>query len=288
MTPRDNLLAVAVAAIWGFAFVPIRLGVEEMPPLLLTAMRFLFSAVPAIAFVRPPRAPARLVVAFGIVLGVVKFGLLFTAMKLGMPVGLSSLVMQMQVFFTIVLAAVLLRERPTRLQLLAIAIALAGIGIIALSKDRGAPLGPFLMALAAAFCWGVANMLARQAKGADMLAFIVWSSLVAPAPLLALSLLIEGPAAVTAALSHPSWTVIGSVLFLAYGATLFCFSVWTRLLKTYPAAVVTPFALLVPVSGFLSGWLVMGEAMPPAVIAGSALVLLGLAINVFGPRLTRR
>lgn len=288
MSLRDILLAVAVAALWGFAFVPIRLGVEEMPPLLMTGLRFLFSAVPAILFIRPPKAPVALVVAFGFVLGVVKFGLLFTAMKLGMPAGLSSLVMQMQVFFTILLAALVARETPTRLQLVAAAVALSGVAVIALSKGRGAPLVPFLMMLFASFVWGVANMLARMAREADMLAFIVWSSLVSPLPLFALSLAFDGPAAVAGALTHPSWLGAASVLFLAFGATLFCFSVWTRLLKTYPAAVVTPFALLVPVFGFFSGWLFLGEAMAPSAILGSALVLAGLAVNVFGPRLYRR
>ncbi|HRK24869.1 MAG TPA: EamA family transporter, partial [Beijerinckiaceae bacterium] len=168
MTPRDTVLAIVVAALWGFAFVPIRIGVGEMPPLVLTALRFFFSAVPFVFFIRPPKAPAWLVVAFGLTLGVVKFGLLFTGMKLGMPVGLSSLVMQMQVFFTILLAALIGREMPTRLQIIATLIALAGLGVIGLSDQRGAPLLPFLMLVLAAFVWSIANMLSRLAKGADM------------------------------------------------------------------------------------------------------------------------
>ena len=259
-----------------------------MPPLVLTALRFFFSAVPAVFFLRPPRAPARLVIAFGLVLGLVKFGLLFTAMKLGMPVGLASLVMQMQVFFTILLAAVVVREMPTRLQLVATAIAIAGVAVIAFSNSRGAPLLPFLMALAASFVWGIANMLARAAKGADMLSFVAWSGLVSPLPLLALAAWLDGPGIVLNALLRPGWVPIASALFMAYGATLFCFSVWGRLLNRYPAAVVTPFALLVPVFGFLCGAVFMGETIPVPVMIGSALVLAGLAINVFGPRLLGR
>ncbi|MCA0425013.1 MAG: EamA family transporter, partial [Proteobacteria bacterium] len=186
MTPRDILLAIAVAALWGFAFVPIRLGVGEMPPLVLTALRFFFSALPFAFFLKPPKAPAMIVIGFGAVLGIIKFGLLFTGMKLGMPAGLSSLIMQMQVFFTILLAALIARETPTRLQIIAIAVALGGVAIIAFSNDRGAPLLPFLMVLLASFFWGVANMLARRAGGADMLAFVVWASLVPPLPLIAL------------------------------------------------------------------------------------------------------
>lgn len=288
MTPRDILLAIAVAALWGFAFVPIRLGVEEMPPLVLTAMRFLFSAIPFVFFLKPPKAPVWVVVAFGFVLGVVKFGLLFMGMKLGMPVGLSSLVMQMQVFFTILLAALIAREMPTRLQLLAICVALTGIAIIAFSKSRGAPLVPFLMLLAASFVWGVANMLAKRAEGADMLSFVVWSSLVSPLPLLALSVWLDGWEAVTRPILHPTWLAIACIAFMSLGATIFCFSVWTRLLNRYHAAVVTPFALLVPIVGFFSGWLFLNEPLPLTVLIGTALVLTGLAINVFGPRLLAR
>lgn len=288
MTPRDILLAVAVAACWGFAFVPIRVGVQEMPPLLLTALRFFFSAIPMVFFLPPPKAPVWVVVTFGFVLGVIKFGTLFVAMKLGMPAGLSSLMMQMQVFFTILLAALLLRERPTRLQVIATLVALSGVALIALSDGRGAPMGPFLMVLFASFVWGVANLLSKRAGGADMLSFIVWSSLVPPLPLLCLSLWLDGKDAVLAPLLHPTWLAAACVVYVSLVATIFCFSVWTRLLNRYPTAVVTPFALLVPIFGFFSGWLVLDESIPPAVFAGALLVLTGLAINVFGPRLLRK
>lgn len=288
MTPRDIMLAVIVAALWGFAFVPIRLGVQEMPPLALTAWRFALSALPLVFFLKPPKVPVWLVVAFGITLGVIKFGLLFVGMKLGMPAGLSSLIMQMQVFFTILLAALVLKEVPTRLQMLATGVAISGVAVIAFSNARGAPLGPFLMVLLASFIWGIANMLAKRAAGADMLSFVAWSSLASPLPLLALSAWLDGPAVTLAALTHPGWLPIGSALFLGYGATIFCFSIWASLLNRYPAPVVTPFALLVPVFGFLSGWLFLNEPMPAPVMIGSALVLLGLALNIFGPRLMRR
>lgn len=288
MTLRDIVLAVAVAACWGFAFVPIRLGVEELPPLLFTALRFFFSAVPAVFFLKPPKAPWRLVAGFGFVLGVVKFGLLFTAMKLGMPAGLSSLVMQMQVFFTVALAALVLRETPTRLQVIAMVVALSGVAVIAFSNGRGAPVLPFLMVLSAAFFWGIANLIAKQAEGADMLSFVVFASLVPPLPLALLSLMIEGPVAVTQSLASAGWLAAACVAFVSLVATLFCFSIWTRLLNRYPAAVVTPFALLIPFFGFLSGSVFLGESIPLPVLVGTALVMTGLCITIFGPRLVAR
>ncbi|MEO7500351.1 MAG: EamA family transporter, partial [Casimicrobiaceae bacterium] len=108
---RDFALLLLVVALLGFSFVPIKLGLREIPPFALAGLRFLFAAVPLVFFVRPPRMPIGLIVAYGFAIGVVQFGLLFFGMKLGMPAGLSSLVIQLQVFFTIGLAIALLGDR---------------------------------------------------------------------------------------------------------------------------------------------------------------------------------
>lgn len=288
MTLRDMLLAIAVAAIWGGNFVVMRLGVDEMPPFLLTALRFLFSAFPAVFFIARPKAPARLVVAYGLFLGVGQFGSLFMALKLGMPTGLASLVVQTQVFFTIALSAATFGERPTRLQMIAGLCAIAGIVIIGSDTSAQTPLLPFLIVLLGAFSWAIANVIAKKARGADMLSFVVWSSLASPVPLLLLSLAMDGAAAVSAPLLHPTWTAVLCIFVQAVPATIFGFSVWSQLLNRYSAATVAPFALLIPIFGLLSGWLFLGErpfSIP--VIVGALLVLLALSLNVFGPRLLR-
>ena len=114
MSARDTVLAVVVAAVWGVCFVPIKWGVMEIPPLMFSAFRFFFAAVPAVLFIAPPRAPVPLVISYGLAIGVAQFGLLFIAINLGMPVGLSSLVMQLHAFFTIFLAWLLMGETPSR------------------------------------------------------------------------------------------------------------------------------------------------------------------------------
>lgn len=286
MTPRDMLLAIAVAAIWGGNFVVMRLGVDEMPPFLLTALRFFFSAIPAIFFIPRPRAATHLVVAYGLFLGVVQFGSLFTALKLGMPTGLASLVVQMQVFFTIAFSAALFGEVPTRLQIIAGATAMLGIVIIGSDSGKQAPLLPFIIVLVGAMGWAIANVIAKRARGADMLSFVVWSSLAAPLPLLVLSLIVDGYEAVRAPLANPTWTAAICIFIQAVPATIFGFSVWSRLLNRYSAATVAPFALLIPIFGLLSGWFFLNErpfSIP--VIIGSVLVLVALSLNVFGARL---
>jgi len=288
MPIRHILLAIAVAIVWGLSFIAIRWGVDEVPPLLLTALRYVFAALPAVFFVKRPAVSLPLLVGYGLAIGVGQFGLLFIAIKLGMPAGLGSLVIQLQVFFTIFLAFVFFGERPGLAQLGGAGVALAGIAVIALERLEGAALLPLLMTIAAAVCWGLGNSASKQAGRVDMLGLVVWSALVPPIPLLLASLLLDGPGVLPTALSHLTWRGIGSIAFMSYVATLFGFGAWAWLLSRYPASQVTPFALFVPVAGIASGALLLNEAITSTEIAGSVLVFAGLLINVFGPRLMKR
>lgn len=287
MTLRHILLAILVAAIYGVAFVFIKLGVNEIPPLLLTGYRYLFAAVPLVFFVGRPDVSPRWLIAYGLMQAVVMFGLIFTAIAWGMPAGLASIVVQVQVFFTMAFSIGLFGERPDRPQLLGAAIALGGIAAIGTARADAAPLLPFALVVASAAAWGAANVIAKAAIPQKMLQFVVWSALAAPLPLFFLSMLLEGtrfgmPPAT------PSLAAIGSILVLAWPTTVFAFTAWVWLLRRYPAATVTPFALLIPVFGISSTALAFGETMSPVVWAGAALVFAGLLINVFGGRLTRK
>lgn len=282
------LLALMVVAIWGFNFVVVKVGLADVPPLFLTALRFVFAAFPAIFFLKRPPVSWRLILTFGLVFGVVKFGLLFVGMKVGMPAGLSSIVLQMQVFFTIGLAWAVYAERPLPIQFLGAGVAIAGMAVIGAARWQGAAFLPFALLIASAAAWGVSNMLIKRAGRIDMLAFIVWTSLVPILPLLALSLVFEGPQAIGAVIAHPSWTAIGAVAYLAVPTTLFGYGMWSHLLSRHPAATVTPLALLVPVFGMASATLVLGEPFGPLEILGAALVFAGLVTNVLGPRVALR
>ena len=287
MSLRDMLLAVAVAAVWGISFIAIKWGVEDMPALMFSALRFALAALPAIFFVRPPRTSAWLVVAYGLAIGVAQFGLLFLAIRLGMPAGLASLVIQLQVFFTILIARFVLHEKPGRAQVTGAVIAFAGVALIGSARAGGAALWPFLLTIAAALSWGIGNVIGKQAGRVDMMAFTIWSSLAAPLPLVGLSLVFEGTAGI-AALAHPHLFTLGCALFLAYAATLFGYGAWARLLSRHPAAQVTPFALLVPVFGMGSAWLIFGEHASMVEWTGAGLVLAGLSFNLVGGRFAGR
>lgn len=285
MPIRDTLLALLVVFIWGTSFLAIRFGVDDVPPLTLTALRFLFTALPAAFFVPRPNVPGWTLVGYGTALGIIKFSLLFSAIKLGMPIGLTSVVAQLQVFFTLGIAAVIFGETPSRLQVTGAGLAFLGIVLFGWERAQGAPLGPFLMVIGAAFFWGVANAIGKKAGTRDMLGFIVWSSLVVPVPLLALSVIVDGPAAIGAALLPPSLKTTLSITYLAVAATLVGFGLWSSLLARHPVAQVAPFALLIPLVGFACGVFVLGESVTLLTLAGTGVVLAGLAINVFGDRL---
>ncbi len=284
MKPLDIVAASVAAIVWGLSFIAIKYGVETAPPFLLTALRFAFAAFPLALFVKPPAAPWGLVALYGALIGVGQFGLLFLSIEQGMPVGLASLVIQMQVYFTILFAALYFGERPTRPQLFSAGVALAGMALIASARWAHASLGPFALTLAAAVCWGAGNVVGKRMGRVDPLALIAWSSLVAPLPMLALSAA-TAPQATWTALAHPSLKLALSVAALAYGGTLFSYSLWARLMSKYPAAAVTPFALLVPVVGMVAASLLFQERASAAEIFGALLVMIGLALNVFGGRL---
>jgi O-acetylserine/cysteine efflux transporter len=287
MPTRHAFLAVLIAAVWGVNFVVIHVGLEHFPPLLFSALRFTFVALPAVFFVGPPRVRWYWVLAVGGSLGVLSFGLLFVGIDQGMPAGLSSLVLQTQVIFTVAFAALTLGERPPRPQLVGGAIALVGLVVIATDRAGSAPLLPFVLVIGAAAAWGVANVCTRQAQPPDGLALMVWASLVAPLPLLALSLAFDGPHAIGAALGGIDVGGLAALAYIVGPSTLFGFACWTGLLRRYPAATVAPFTLLVPVFGIAAAALTLGERPSVAELAGGVVVIAGLLYGL-APRQSQR
>jgi O-acetylserine/cysteine efflux transporter len=282
------LLALAVVAVWGTNFVVIRWGLDGLPPFLFATLRFAFSAVPWLLFVPRPTAPWRSVAAFGVLLGAGQFGLLFLGINGHIAPGLASLVVQMQVFFTIGLSLWLMRERVRGFQLAGLALALVGLGVIVTHLDATVTLLGLGLILGAGFFWACANLIIKSLGPVNMLHFMVWSSVFAVPPLLLLSLLTEGPTLIAQSLRAADGVVWASVAWQALGNSLFGYGAWNWLLARHPAATVTPMALLVPVFGMSASALSLGEAMPAWKLGACALVLGGLAVIVFWPRLQAR
>jgi O-acetylserine/cysteine efflux transporter len=293
MSPAHMGLAFLVVLIWGTNFVVAKVALADFPPLLFVVLRFVFSALPLVFFLDRPRTPWRWLALYGVFLGVGQFGLLFYAMVADISPGLASLVVQAQVFFTIGLSAWLFRERIGRVTIAGSAVAIGGLALIASRLDGSSTHAGLALVLAAAFFWACANIVVKKAYAQarekfSMVNFVAWASIFAIPPLAALSLAVEGPHAAWHALAHAGWGGWVAVAWQVLGNTLFAFAAWSFLLARYDAAVVSPYALLIPVFGMGASALVLGESLPAWKLAGGALVLGGIAIIVFvGARRSR-
>ena len=280
------LLALAVVAIWGTNFVVIRLGLDAFAPYTFAALRYTFSFLPFIFFIRKPAMTWGKLAAFGALIGVGQFGLLFWAMRSDISPGLASLVIQSQVFFTIGLAAALYRERLKALQWPAFALAIGGLAVVAthVSAGTGVTLFGVVLVTAAAVSWAAGNLVARAAGRVDALGFMVWSSPFAAAPLWVITLSQNGPTAVGESLSHAGWAAWLAVAWQSIGNTLFGYGAWNWLLARHAASTVTPTALLVPVFGMTASALALHEGLPAWKLGAAALVMGGLGLNLLATR----
>ena len=314
--PRHIALAVLVAVIWGANFVVIDLGLGDLPPTLFVALRFVVVLVPAIALVPRPKVPWQDVVTVGLFMSLGQFALLYTALSVGMPAGLASLVLQAQVVLTVLIAALTLRERPSRAQVVGVAVGAVGLGVVAVGRATTTPLVGLVLVVAAATSWAVGNVAARRASGrahrvvvaavpdagpdaVDVaprpsgfgagLSMTVWSALVVPLPLFALAVALDGPDEVVHALTHLTVPAVLSTLYTAWLASLVGYGIWNTLLARHRAAAVVPYTMLVPVVGLTTAWLVQGEAPNAWEATGGALLLLGVAVTtgVLDPRRRR-
>jgi O-acetylserine/cysteine efflux transporter len=274
--------------LWGLNFIAIKLGLGNMPPLLLATMRFIVLCLPAIFFLPRPPVAWRWLIALGLTLNVGQFTFLFWGMKLGMPAGLSSLVHQSQAFFTLLIAVLFIGERLHWNNLMGLIIAAIGMALIAAQQGSSMTAAGFWVTIIGAASWGAGNVIMRRATQGvppfSMLALVVWAGAVAILPLGLLSILIEGPAAWQTALHSFNWITAASIIYLAYFASLCGYGLWGKLLSRYPAATVSPFALLVPVVGMSSATLLLRESISLWQIIGAVLVMAGLIVHVFGGR----
>jgi len=282
MSSRDLLLALVVIVVWGLNFVVIMTGLQHMPPLLMGAMRFALVVFPAILFVKRPQVPWRWLLAYGLTISLGQFAFLFSAMAVGMPAGLASLVLQSQAFFTLLFAAMFIGERVRVANLLGLVVAAAGLSMIGMQVDRIMTLAGFLLTICAASMWALGNVITRRIGKVNLVGLVVWGNLVPALPFLALSWWLEGPAAIKGALSGFGLESMLVLVYLALGATLLGYSIWGRLLSRYPASQVAPFSLLVPVVGLTSASLLLGDRLSQWQMIGAVLVMLGLLINVCG------
>lgn len=275
---RDSLLAALVATVWGFNFVVIDWGMEGVPPLLFLALRFVLVVFPAVLLVPRPAVSWRTLAAVGTFMSIGQFGFLYVAMDAGLPPGLAALVLQAQVVFTIVIAAGVLREVPTPAQAAGVLLGVVGLVVVGLGRGGHVPAVALLLCLLGALSWGIGNVVSRAAKVPGGLSLTVWSATVVPLPLLALALLVDGPAAVADGLGAFGWQAGLSTLYTAGLASLVGYGVFNSLLARNPSAAVVPWVLLAPVVAMASAWLLLGQAPNRAEAGGGLLLVVGVLV----------
>ncbi len=283
-------LALLVVVLWTLSFLAVKLGLRDIPPLALSTARLILTSLPWVLILPRPPVALRQVALYGIFMFALQLGLLAVAVHLGVPAGLAAVLLQLHVFVTAALAALFLSERPSRWQIVGSLVSFSGLGLVAMHASTASDaagglsvLGLLLMLLAAT-AWGTANILSKRLGRVDLLALIAWGSLFAWPPLLLASLMLEGPQLIWHSLQNLSGVSLGSVLYMAYFGTFLAFALWSKLLYLYPATLVAPFTLLVPVLTILSSAVVLDEPLLPWKLAAAALVLTGVLTAVFGGR----
>ncbi|MCL7705433.1 O-acetylserine/cysteine exporter, partial [Enterobacter kobei] len=279
--------------VWGLNFVVIKLGLHNMPPLMLAGLRFMLVAFPAIFFVARPKIPFKLLLGYGLTISFGQFAFLFCAIKFGMPAGLASLVLQAQAFFTIILGAFVFGERLQGKQLAGITLAVFGVLVLIEASLNGqdvALLG-FMLTLAAGLSWACGNifnkLIMQHAARPQVMSLVVWSALIPVIPFLAASFILDGPDVMLRSLVDIDLTTILSLIYLAFVATIVGYGIWGSLLGRYETWRVAPLSLLVPVVGLASAALLLDETLSALQLLGAVLIMAGLYINVFGLRVRR-
>ncbi|MDW6003003.1 EamA family transporter [Vibrio mangrovi] len=283
---KSIVCALSVVLIWGLNFSVIKFGLEELPPILFSGLRFLIVAIPAVFIVPFPKTSVWNVIGVGVFLGVLKFSFLFVAMKADASAGISSLLLQAQVIFTILFSALFFKEKTNRYQFAGIVMACLGFSLFIITSNGNITSNGLIMLLFAALFWAISNLIMKRTGDVNLLHFMVWVSLIPPIPLFILSFLFENrdPIGLLMATSEKSWL---SVIYVGYISTLVAFAIWGWLLRSHHAATVTPFALLIPIVGIISSNLLLDETLTTLETFGTIFILLGLFTSVFGQRMFR-
>ncbi|MFA6946029.1 MAG: EamA family transporter [Pedobacter sp.] len=285
LPPKHLLLVLAIVLIWGVNFVAVYIGLKSFPPFLLSALRFGLSALPWVFFIPRPKGPMKLIVYYGLFNFALQFGFIFTGIHLGISPGLASLVLQIQVFFSIGLAFLFFHDRPSPFKIVGSLISFIGIGIVGYHVNGGSTFLGLILMLLAALSWSAGNIFTKKIHSESPLALVVWGNLAAFPVMVLVSYFFEGPLVIQSSLQNMSWPAIGSVCYIAYFSTHIGYGAWGFLMKSYSTSVVVPFTLLVPVVGFMSSAIYLGEEIQSWKLLASLFILGGLIFGLLEKQL---
>ncbi|WP_072679422.1 EamA family transporter [Arcobacter sp. LA11] len=285
MKKNDLILAVLVTFIWGINFSVIKLGLASLDPFILSGLRFLFCAIPLVFFIKRPQVHLKYIISYGLLFGVGLWGIVSLGIYFGISAGMASLVLQMSIFFTVILASIMLNETIDISKKLAFAIALLGLTLIITVTDGSVTIIGLILVLIAAVSMSFTNIIIKKAGTKNVFSFMVWASLFSPIPLFILGYITQGNIVFTDFFENLDNIAIFSIVFQVYPTTLFGYWIWNSLLHKYPASSVAPTALLVPIFGLLGSYLIFGEEIGFIKILASFIIISALIVNLYGNRI---
>lgn len=283
MTLRDYGLLAAVISIWGVNFWFMKLGLEELPPLVLGLCRFVCVLFPAIFFLKKPPVAWKWLILYGLTISFGQFSLMFLALSWNFPTGLAALILQAQAFLTVLFSAILWKEPVRAHHMLGMGTAACGLILIGVGQYQGnLPVAGVFPVLGAALSWACGNMIVKKIGSVDALSLVVWGSVSTFFAFAASAILFHGVDNIVHYVENLTWRGILGFTFLAYVASFVGYSAFGSLLARYPANKVSPFILLVPVLALIVGYLFLNEKLGVWHIFGIIAVMGGLLLHVFG------
>jgi O-acetylserine/cysteine efflux transporter len=275
--PLDLLLTLAVMLIWGVNFPISKIGVSELPPILMMGIRFSLVAL-LLCPLRPlPRDKLGAILLVALLLGGLHFPMMFTGLS-RIDAAAASILSQAQVPFAALLAALVFKDRLTLRMWIGMAVAFGGVVLVAGEPRFGHDPWPVFLILGAAFVWSLANLVFKRIGEIDPFALSGWSAFFSAPRLFVISWLLEDGQ--QAAVRQADWRAWGAILYAAVGVTIVSYGMWYPLVRKYPMSLLMPFTLLMPIIGVGSSMLALGEPLTPLMLLGGVLTITGVGIIV--------
>ena len=278
MNAKHVVMAFSIVVLWGLNFVALKIAVLSLPPIFLAGLRFLLISIPWIFFVEKPKVSKRQFITLPITLGVLQYSLLYYGMSTGLSAGLSAVILQTQSFFTVIMSTILIKEKPRLNEILGLLIGALGVIILLINNNGDFKIESVLIILAAAISWGIANIQLKNLGNVNMVSFLIWISPFAAIVLFIISFILEYDLVLNIDFSNVEIKVFLSIFYTAYLSTVIGFTMWQYLLNKYKSVQITPYGLLVPVTGSIFGYIILSEVLEIYQIIAGIVIIIGLMV----------
>ena len=278
MNAKHVVMAFFIVVLWGLNFVALKIAVLSLPPIFLAGLRFLLISIPWIFFVEKPKVSKRQFITLPITLGVLQYSLLYYGMSTGLSAGLSAVILQTQSFFTVIMSTILIKEKPRLNEILGLLIGALGVMILLINNNGDFKIEAVLIILAAAISWGIANIQLKNLGNVNMVSFLIWISPFAAIVLFIISFILEYDLVLNIDFSNVEIKVFLSIFYTAYLSTVIGFTMWQYLLNKYKSIQITPYGLLVPVTGSIFGYIILNEVLEIYQIISGIIIIIGLMV----------